>query len=88
MIVFAFLHVGDDPNRAAAETRELLRGQAAWLGVPPKDLFTLIGPANAIPAKVGALRAAGAVTVILRPLGTDPDGQARAALAALKTTTT
>jgi hypothetical protein len=84
LIVFAFLHVDDDPARAAAATRETFAGQAAWLGVPPEDLFALAGPAEQIPQRVGALRAAGATTVILRPLGTDPLGQARAALAALQ----
>ncbi|WP_033346136.1 LLM class flavin-dependent oxidoreductase [Catenuloplanes japonicus] len=83
LIVFAYLHVGDDPALAAAETGEMVSGQASWLGVPPESLFTLIGPAADIPAKISALRDAGATTVILRPLGADPDAQARAALAAL-----
>ncbi|MDR7275457.1 LLM class flavin-dependent oxidoreductase [Catenuloplanes atrovinosus] len=87
LIVFAYLHVGDDPARAAAETGEMLAGQAAWLGVPVADLFTLIGPADSIPGRVAALRAAGAGTVVLRPLGTDPEGQARAAMAALRDAT-
>ncbi len=83
LIVFAFLHVGDDPGRAAGAIRELLAGQAAWLGVPPAELFTVIGPPGGIPERVAALHAAGATTVVLRPLGDDPLGQARAALAAL-----
>jgi alkanesulfonate monooxygenase SsuD/methylene tetrahydromethanopterin reductase-like flavin-dependent oxidoreductase (luciferase family) len=83
LIVFAYLHVSDDPRRAAETTREMVAGQAAWLGVAPEDLFTLIGPADTIAGKVGALRAAGADTVALRPLGPDPEGQARTAMAAL-----
>lgn len=83
LIVFAFLHVEDDPERAAAATRDVLAGQAAWLGVPPEELFNLIGPAESIPDRVAELHAAGAATVILRPLGPDSAGQARAALAAL-----
>ena len=83
LIVFAFLHVDDDPERAAGATREILAGQAAWLGVPPERLFALIGPADTIAGRVAALHAAGAATVVLRPLGADPAGQARAALTAL-----
>jgi alkanesulfonate monooxygenase SsuD/methylene tetrahydromethanopterin reductase-like flavin-dependent oxidoreductase (luciferase family) len=83
LIVFAYLHISDDPERAAETTREMVTGQAAWLGVAPEELFTLIGPAGDIAGKVAALRAAGADTVALRPLGPDPEGQARAALAAL-----
>ncbi len=83
LIVFAFLYVDDDPDRAAAATRETLAGQAAWLGVPPEELFSVIGPADAIAGKVAALQAAGAGTLILRPLGPDQIGQTRAALRAL-----
>ena len=83
LIVFAYLHAGDDEATAAAETGEMLAGQAEWLGIPQQDLFTLIGPAGTIPAKVDALRAAGATTVVLRPLGSDPDAQARTAMRAL-----
>jgi alkanesulfonate monooxygenase SsuD/methylene tetrahydromethanopterin reductase-like flavin-dependent oxidoreductase (luciferase family) len=83
LIVFAFLRVDDDPGRAAAATADLFAGQAAWLGVPPDELFAVVGPAADIPARVGALTAAGATTVVLRPVGDDPLGQTRAALAAL-----
>ena len=79
LVVFAFLHVEDDPERAAAATRDLLATHAAWLGVPPAALFTLIGPAAGVPERVEALRAAGAGTVVLRPIG-----QVRRALAALR----
>jgi alkanesulfonate monooxygenase SsuD/methylene tetrahydromethanopterin reductase-like flavin-dependent oxidoreductase (luciferase family) len=83
LIVFAFLHVDDDPERAVAAVREVVAGQAAWLGVPPAEVFGLFGPAEGIPVRVAALREAGASTVVLRPIGDDPDGQARAAMAAL-----
>jgi alkanesulfonate monooxygenase SsuD/methylene tetrahydromethanopterin reductase-like flavin-dependent oxidoreductase (luciferase family) len=83
IIVFAFLCVDDDPDRAAAATRATLAGQAEWLGVPPETLFSVIGPAGDIAGKVAALHAAGAGTVVLRPLGPDQIGQARAALRAL-----
>jgi 5,10-methylenetetrahydromethanopterin reductase len=83
LIVFAFLHVDDDPDRAAAAVREVVAGQAAWLGVEPSEVFGIFGPASAIPAQVAALHRAGAATVVLRPIGADPDAQTRAAMAAL-----
>jgi 5,10-methylenetetrahydromethanopterin reductase len=83
LIVFAFLRVDDDPSHAAAVTREAIAGQAAWLGVPPSSVFTLTGPASELPARLAELEAAGASTVVLRPLGPDPDAQTRAALAAM-----
>ena len=83
LIVFVFLHVDDDPARAIETTRETVAGQAAWLGVPPEELFGLIGPADTIADRVEALHSAGATTVVLRPIGPDPLGQARQALSAL-----
>ena len=84
LIVFAFLRVDDDPSHAASVTQEAIEGQAAWLGVPPSEVFTLTGPASSLPARLAELEAAGASTVVLRPLGPDPDGQTRAALAAIR----
>jgi alkanesulfonate monooxygenase SsuD/methylene tetrahydromethanopterin reductase-like flavin-dependent oxidoreductase (luciferase family) len=86
LIVFAFLHVTTDEAAAADATRDKVAAQAAWLGIPPSDLFTLIGPAETIPAKVAALHEAGAATVILRPVGPDPEAHVREAMAALGTT--
>ncbi|MEV6841997.1 LLM class flavin-dependent oxidoreductase [Actinoplanes sp. NPDC051411] len=83
LIVFAFLRVDDDPAHAASVTREAIAGQAAWLGVPPSSVFGLTGPASELPARIAELEAAGASTVVLRPLGPDPDAQTRAALAAM-----
>lgn len=84
LIVFTYLHVDDDAERAAAATRDIVASQAAWLGAEPADLFTLIGPAAIVPDRVEALRAAGASTVVLRPLGAAPIDQLRRALAALR----
>ncbi|WP_433378134.1 LLM class flavin-dependent oxidoreductase [Actinoplanes sp. CA-142083] len=83
LIVFAFLHVDDDRERAAAAVREVVAGQAEWLGVAPEEVFGLFGPAVGIPGQVAALRDAGASTVVLRPIGDNPNAQARAAMAAL-----
>lgn len=83
LIAFAFLHVDDDQARAAATTRATVEAQASWLGVPPADLFDVIGPAAGIAPKVAALHEAGAQTVVLRPLGPDPVVQVQAAMRAL-----
>jgi alkanesulfonate monooxygenase SsuD/methylene tetrahydromethanopterin reductase-like flavin-dependent oxidoreductase (luciferase family) len=83
LIVFAFLRVDDDPARTEPEIRDAVAGQAAWLGVPPSEVFVLSGPASALPDQIASLEAAGASTVVLRPLGSDPDAQTRAALAAM-----
>ena len=83
LIVFAFLHVDEDAERAAEATRETVAQQAGWLGMPPESLFTLVGPAGLIAERVDALAAAGAATIVLRPLGAEPLDQARAALKAL-----
>jgi 5,10-methylenetetrahydromethanopterin reductase len=75
---------GDDAGHTVPAVRAAIEGQAAWLGVAPENVFALIGPASGIASQVAALRAAGADTVVLRPLGADPDGQTRAAMAALR----
>jgi 5,10-methylenetetrahydromethanopterin reductase len=80
LIIFTYLHIDDDPGRAAETTREVVTDQASWLGVSPEELFTVIGSAASIPERVAELRAAGASTVVLRPLGPDRLGQAREAL--------
>ncbi|AGL17381.1 LLM class flavin-dependent oxidoreductase [Actinoplanes sp. N902-109] len=79
-IVFTYLHTGPD---AATATAEAVADQAAWLGVPPSAVYSLIGPPAEAPARVEALFEAGADTVVLRPLGPDPLPHVRAALSAL-----
>src|SRR4029079_5685455 len=37
LIVFAFLHVDEDRDRASEAVREVVAGQAAWLGVEPSE---------------------------------------------------
>ncbi|MEV4275922.1 LLM class flavin-dependent oxidoreductase [Actinoplanes xinjiangensis] len=83
IISFAFLHVEDDPERAAAIRATALTGQAGFLGVPVDEVFGLIGPASDVPAGVRTLTDGGADTVVLRPFGDDHLGQAVAALKAL-----
>ncbi len=84
LIVFTYLHVDDDAERAEAATRDVVAGQAAWLGAEPGELFTMIGPASAVPDRVETLRTAGAGTIVLRPLGAAPLDQVTQALAALR----
>ncbi|WIM96761.1 LLM class flavin-dependent oxidoreductase [Actinoplanes oblitus] len=83
LIVFTYLHVNDDPADAAKITGRMVEDQAGWLGVPPSEMFSLIGPAAEVPDKVRSLVDAGTGTVVLRPLGPDPIPQVRAALSAL-----
>jgi alkanesulfonate monooxygenase SsuD/methylene tetrahydromethanopterin reductase-like flavin-dependent oxidoreductase (luciferase family) len=83
LIVFTYLHLDEDAGRAAEASADVVAGQAAWMGVEPAELFSMIGSADAVPDRMQALRAAGADTVVLRPLGADPLGQVRQALAAL-----
>ncbi|GIF15063.1 N5,N10-methylene tetrahydromethanopterin reductase [Actinoplanes teichomyceticus] len=83
LIVLTYLHVNDDPADAAKVTGAMVADQAGWLGLPPEEVFTLIGPAAEIPGRVRSLTEAGAATVVLRPLGPDPIPQVRAALQAL-----
>ncbi|MEV6305084.1 LLM class flavin-dependent oxidoreductase [Actinoplanes sp. NPDC051861] len=84
VISFAFLHIDDDPDRAAKTSREALAIQSGFLGVPIEEVFALVGAASDIPAKVETLVETGVHTVVLRPFGTDLLGQVRTALAALR----
>jgi 5,10-methylenetetrahydromethanopterin reductase len=83
LIVFTYLHVNDDPADAAKVTGAMVEGQASWLGLPPSEVFSLIGPLDEMPSKVDSLVGAGAGTIVLRPLGPDPIPQVKAALKAL-----
>ncbi|MEV4342975.1 LLM class flavin-dependent oxidoreductase [Actinoplanes sp. NPDC049596] len=78
LIVFTYLRTD-----TFEVTRDMVEAQAAWLGVDPSEVFSLIGPPEEIPAKIEALHRAGADTVVLRPLGPDPLTQVRTALEAL-----
>jgi alkanesulfonate monooxygenase SsuD/methylene tetrahydromethanopterin reductase-like flavin-dependent oxidoreductase (luciferase family) len=85
LIVFSHLAVSDDPARVEAALAPIRAEYAAWLGLPAPDVhFTAGTPAEAA-ARVRALWAAGADTVVLRPVGADPRGQLGAVLAALET---
>ncbi|MFC7529422.1 LLM class flavin-dependent oxidoreductase [Actinoplanes sp. GCM10030250] len=83
LIGFTFLHIDDDPERAARTSLETMTVQAGFLGVRPEEVFALVGPASDIPGKVRTLTDTGISTVVLRPIGSDPLGQVRTALTAL-----
>lgn len=80
LAVFTFLHVGDDPGAAAPG---LIQGQAGFLGVPPQDVVMATGTPAQAAAQVKSLWAAGADTVVVRPLGRDPLPHVTALLSAL-----
>ncbi|RKN11594.1 LLM class flavin-dependent oxidoreductase [Streptomyces radicis] len=84
LIVFTHLRVSDDPALLAAEVAPVAEETAGFLGVPTADAFLATGDAATAADRVRSLWRAGATTVVLRPIGDDPLGQVRAALAALR----
>ncbi|GGT02709.1 LLM class flavin-dependent oxidoreductase [Nonomuraea spiralis] len=80
LAVFSFLHIGDEADRLAHPT---VQGQAAFLGVPPRDVVMAAGTPAEAAAQVRAMWAAGARTVVLRPLDRDPLPHVTALLSAL-----
>ena len=84
LTVFAFACVDDDPARAAEALRPLTEGQAAWLGRPAEEVFTVSGRAEDAAGRVRELAAAGADTVVLRVAGPEPARQLGSVLEALR----
>ncbi|MEV0824311.1 LLM class flavin-dependent oxidoreductase [Nonomuraea rubra] len=80
LVVFTFLRIG---SGSAEEEREMVAGQAGFLGVPPEDVAMASGTAEEAAAHVKSLWAAGATSVAVRPIGADPLGQVNALLSAL-----
>ncbi|MFI7642991.1 LLM class flavin-dependent oxidoreductase [Nonomuraea sp. NPDC049400] len=80
LVVFTFLHTGADFEEV---TRPMVAGQAGFLGVAPEEVVMAAGSAEAAAEQVKALWAAGAGTVAVRPLGSDPLQHVTALLAAL-----
>ncbi|WP_329072862.1 LLM class flavin-dependent oxidoreductase [Streptomyces sp. NBC_01429] len=83
LIIFTHLYVDDDPARVATATAPVVAEYTQWLGIPPQDVFLAAGEATTATARIRSLWEAGADTVVLRPVGDDPLGQVRAALAEL-----
>ncbi|GGM14229.1 oxidoreductase [Streptomyces fumigatiscleroticus] len=84
LTVLGFCGVDDDPERVAKALRPLAEGQAAWLGRPVEEVFTLSGRAEEAAGRVRELAAAGADTVVLRMAGTEPVRQLGALLHCLR----
>lgn len=83
LTVYAYGCVGDDPEEVARTLRPAVEDQAAWLGRPPEDVFTVSGTAAVAAERVRELAAAGAGTVVLRVFGPEPARQLGAVLEAL-----
>ncbi|MEW9547037.1 LLM class flavin-dependent oxidoreductase [Nonomuraea sp. NPDC050783] len=83
VVMFTFLGVNLGAGAVEVD-RELIAGQAAFLGVAPEDVVMATGTAEEAAAEVKALAAAGADTVVLRPLDlADPLSHVKALLSAL-----
>ena len=80
LVVFTYLHTGPDTGEV---TRSMVEGQAGFLGVAPEDVVMATGTPEEAAAQVKSLWAAGADTVAVRPLGTDPLRHVEALLSAL-----
>ncbi|MEV4175156.1 LLM class flavin-dependent oxidoreductase [Nonomuraea sp. NPDC049709] len=80
LVVFTYLHTGPDTGEV---TRSMVEGQAGFLGVAPEDVVMATGAPEEAAAQVKSLWAAGADTVAVRPLGTDPLRHVEALLSAL-----
>jgi alkanesulfonate monooxygenase SsuD/methylene tetrahydromethanopterin reductase-like flavin-dependent oxidoreductase (luciferase family) len=80
--VFAFCAVGDDPEAVARTLHPHTEGHGAWLGRPQEEVFTVSGSAAQAAGAIGALRASGADTVVLRFVGPEPLRQLEAVLEA------
>ncbi|MEY9845127.1 LLM class flavin-dependent oxidoreductase [Streptacidiphilus sp. MAP5-3] len=81
LAVLAYLGVGAD---AETELHRAVAEHAAWLGRPVEQTFALSGTPAKAAAGVRALGAAGAGTVVLRPVGPDPLGQVATVLKELR----
>ncbi|MGW4665437.1 hypothetical protein ACWEOJ_20350, partial [Streptosporangium sandarakinum] len=70
--VFTHLYVGDDPARVREAVRPSAEETASFLGIAPDEAPMAAGTAKEAAEHVRALWAAGAGTVVLRPIGDDP----------------
>ncbi|GII01890.1 LLM class flavin-dependent oxidoreductase [Planobispora takensis] len=84
VVVFVHLYVGDDPEEVRAAVLPAATGQAEFLGVAPHEVPMAAGPAETAAGVVRSLWEAGAGTVVLRPIGSDPLGHVDRILPALR----
>ncbi|MBF8186664.1 LLM class flavin-dependent oxidoreductase [Nonomuraea sp. K274] len=80
LVVFTYLHTG--PGTAEA-TGHMVAWQAEFLGIAPEDVVMAAGTPEEAAAQVKSLWAAGAETVTVRPIGSDPLSHVTALLSAL-----
>lgn len=73
--VFVHLAIDDDPARARRRIAPAATGAAEFLGIPVEEATVAAGTAADAAAIVRSLWAAGAASVIVRPIGDDPSGQ-------------
>ena len=69
IVVLAYVLITDDPVAAAAQTEQARIDVATPLGVDPDSIFVLQGPVGVVIDDIKGLWAAGAQTVVLRPIG-------------------
>lgn len=77
LVAFTYLYLGPDADQV---TRPAAEGQAGFLNVPPAEVVMATGSAGEAAGLVRGLWAAGADTVVLRPIGPDPLPQVTALL--------
>ncbi|SEG67311.1 Flavin-dependent oxidoreductase, luciferase family (includes alkanesulfonate monooxygenase SsuD and methylene tetrahydromethanopterin reductase) [Nonomuraea solani] len=80
LVVFTYLHTG--PGTAEA-TGAMVAGQAEFLGVAPEEVVMATGTGAEAAERVKSLWAAGADSVVVRPLGSDPLTHVQTLLSAL-----
>ena len=86
IVVLAYVLITDDPVAAALQTEQARVDVATPLGVDPDSIFVLQGPVGVVIDGIRALWAAGAHTVVVRPIG-DAERQITELNAALGATT-
>lgn len=86
VVVFTHLCLGDDPEGVAAATAPIVAEYADWLQVPAGEVFLASGPVATAAERIRGLWEAGADTVVLRPVGDDPEGQVRQVLDEIRRT--
>ena len=77
IVVFAHLAVRDDPAEARAAVGPAIADAAGFQGVPVADDLALWGTAAQVAAGVARFAEAGVDSLVLRPVGADPEGQMR-----------
>lgn len=83
LVVLTYLCIDDDTEAVRIATDPVRHELAEAVAVAPDEVFLAAGSATVAAQQIASLWAAGAASVVLRPIGTDPSGQVRAVLAAL-----